>query len=156
VLCSPSTLFAHLVGVGVISFVGAAAFVPWVGLLFAILLFASFSVVSFSLSYYLNQVSDRLAHRATVLSFKGLALNLGYGSMGIGYALLVRTLTSSSATAPDSDRVFREALTWFPSVFLVGSLLVALFAWVCCRDLNAIVRRFKDSQSDAMPGSVES
>jgi MFS family permease len=144
--CSPARLFSILVGGGMVGLLGAAAFVPWVGLFFAILLFASFSVVSFSLSYYLNQVSDR-ARRATVLSFKGLALNLGYGSMGIGYSLLVRHLSSDSVTAVDGDLVFRESLGWFPPVFLVGSLLVLVFAWVRCRDLNDIAKRLKSGET---------
>ena len=60
-------------------------------------------------SYYLNALVDS-GHRATVLSFKGLAFNLGYGFISLVFALVLRALRDGGST---QDAVSR-ALVYLP------------------------------------------
>ena len=74
---------------GVVIFVGLCglAWHPrhW-GLLFAFPLGAAMTLIGFSVSTYLNALVDS-HHRATVLSFKGLAFNFAYGGVSLLFAL---------------------------------------------------------------------
>ena len=74
---------------GVVIFVGLCglAWHPrhW-GLLFAFPLGAAMTLIGFSVSTYLNTLVDS-HHRATVLSFKGLAFNFAYGGVSLLFAL---------------------------------------------------------------------
>lgn len=116
---------------------------PWYGLLPALLLFSSLYLVGFFLSHYLNQATSS-EQRATVLSFKGLFLNLGYGGIGLLYALLLAFLRSQAqqvqpgvAEAVLKNQVFAASLPWFVGYF--GLLLCALLwlAWSLLRKRDA-------------------
>jgi MFS family permease len=103
---------------------------PWVGLVPAILLFSSMYSVGFFLSYYLNQATSS-EQRATVLSFKGLFLNLGYGGIGLLYALLLYFLRRQVRLEnPEMlenllvNQVFIDSLPWFVGYFAI--LMTAL------------------------------
>ena len=139
---SPSIIFACIVGLSILGFAGASFAIPWLGLGFAIILFLCFSLVSFSISFYLNQVSNRKI-RATVLSFKGMALNLAYGCIGLAYAQLTRHLNEMNSATPDSPDVFQQGLAYFTPYVLVGSLVVAAITWLHCRDVNSIALGLK-------------
>jgi MFS family permease len=123
---SPGYVFGMVSLLGVVGFVGVSFFVPYIGLVFSVLLFAAFSIISFSISYYLNQVADN-SMRATVLSFKGMALNLGYGFLGIIYAQLLRNLTRTGNIESGSDELFIAGTQYFWPYFIVGSLVVVIF-----------------------------
>jgi len=106
---------------------------PWFGILPALVLFSNMFLVGFFLSHYLNQVTGS-EQRATVLSFKGLFLNLGYGLIGIFYSLLLafirgRTADSVPGLTEDAIKnlVFVDSLPWFCSYFGVCLLLLLLF-----------------------------
>lgn len=116
-----------LAGLTLSGLTGLIFFVPYGGLAPIVLLFASMTLLQYFLSHYLNThtPSDR---RATVLSFKGLALNLGYGLIGLLYAGLIYGLRSQMAGQPDVEsQVFRASFAWLPVNFIVtfGLLLVA-------------------------------
>ena len=119
------TAVVMLLGLGGICFVW-----PWIGLLPALLLFSSMYLVGFFLSHYLNQATSS-EQRATVLSFKGLFLNLGYGGIGMLYALLLAILRGQRllaepglAEAALKNGVFVDSLPWFVGYF--GLLLLGL------------------------------
>ena len=106
---------------------------PWFGILPALVLFSNMFLVGFFLSHYLNQVTGS-EQRATVLSFKGLFLNLGYGLIGIFYSLLLaflrgRTTDSVPGLTEDAIKnlVFVDSLPWFCSYFGFCLLLLLLF-----------------------------
>jgi hypothetical protein len=104
---------------------------PLWGLLPMALLAAVMYMNGFFQSHYLNQVTES-HQRATVLSFKGLCFNLGYGAIGIAYSLLLAMLRSDlPAAAPGKleDRVFVASLGWFPGYFLVMLGLLLAFAF---------------------------
>ncbi len=119
------------------SIAGMAFFIPFWGVIPAMILFANMNILTFFLSFYINRAT-RSDRRATVLSFKGLAMNLGYGAIGIMYSLLLAHLrTGISKAQPDLEElilkntVFIESMTWFVGYFLAGMvILLGLGAWM--------------------------
>ncbi len=103
---------------------------PWFGVLPALLLFSNMFLIGFFLSHYLNQVTSS-DQRATVLSFKGLFLNLGYGMIGLFYAVLLAVLRKRTSAAEPGlaeealkNLVFVDSLPWFCGYFII--CLIAL------------------------------
>jgi len=115
---------------------GMTFFVPILGLLPMILLRGAMFLLAFFISHYLNRVTAS-AQRATVLSFKGVTINLAYGLIGIAYALLLGTTRSRVINAEPGlvgealeNRVFMESFAWFPGYFVVTlSALLLLGLW---------------------------
>ncbi|MFM7042496.1 MAG: MFS transporter [Planctomycetaceae bacterium] len=112
---------------------GVAAFVPWWGIVFVMVLSTALRMVVFLQSHYLNQLvsSDR---RATVLSFRGLAVNVAYGLMSLGFAAAVAAV--EHATAGDGGSAgshagatdaFRAVVGWLPWSFAGACLLFAVW-----------------------------
>ncbi len=108
---------------------------PWTGLLPALLLFSNLYLVGFFSSYYLNQATTS-EQRATVLSFKGLFLNLGYGGIGLLYALLLAQLRGRIVQLHPNineallkNQVFIDSLPWVTSYFGVLLALLLLVSW---------------------------
>lgn len=103
--------------------------IPWFGVLFAIGAFSMMGMVSFQSSYYLNREVDS-AHRATVLSFRGLALNLGLGIASLLYTLLIAELKRQQAAIDDpthlQELTFVNSLKAFPVYFLFLVALITL------------------------------
>jgi MFS family permease len=120
------TLLAAAVFVGLL---GAAAATPWYGLLWLVPLGMAMSFTQFFVSHYLNAAVTDSRRRATILSFRGLAFNLGYGGIGLLFAALTRHLGNRSPDA-SSDTIFKESLGWLPSYFLATMILLAgISAW---------------------------
>lgn len=110
--------------------VGMAQAWPTVGFFPALLLFSNMYLIGFFLSHYLNQATSS-ERRATVLSFKGLFLNLGYGGIGLLYSLLLALLRSDAhvqwpglTEEALKNRIFFESLPWFSWYF--GIILLVL------------------------------
>ncbi|OUX36727.1 MAG: hypothetical protein CBE26_04895 [Kiritimatiellaceae bacterium TMED266] len=122
---SPRQLWVVVGGVGCLAFFGVSQFIPLVGIVFMLLLNVAFSLISFSLSYYLNQEATS-SMRATVLSFKGLALNLNYGLMGVLYAGLLWHLRNEGVTDGSGDALFMASSQWFGPFYVVGVLMLLL------------------------------
>lgn len=116
---------------------GMTFFWPIIGLIPALILFANMYFVGFFLSHYLNHATSS-EQRATVLSFKGLFFNLGYGVVGLLYSLLLALLRSRTEAAhPDisesalKNQVFIDSMAWFPAYFAIGLVGLLVFsAWV--------------------------
>ncbi len=109
-------------------------FAPVFGILPVALLFVVMYLNHFFQSHYLNRLSGS-HHRATVLSFKGLAFNLAYGLVGLGYSLLIAALRERIPATPASgvsaqDLAFMQSVAYFPWYFLFGLLVVVWVAWV--------------------------
>ncbi len=116
-----------------VGLVGISYFKSWLGVLPALLLFSTMFLTGFFLSYYLNQATSS-EQRATVLSFKGLFLNLGYGLIGVFYSLLLAFLRNNlSISQPElteevlKNQVFIDSLPWFCGYFIICLLLLLFF-----------------------------
>ena len=129
--CSPFFNFLFLSAVLMAGLIGISYAVPIVGVLFAIGAFAMMGMVQFQASYYLNREADSQI-RATVLSFKGLALNLGLGTASLLYTTLVATLRYRQDAQVDgqvlNEQIFLDALAAFPVYYLLLFVLVILAA----------------------------
>lgn len=122
---SPQKNFCIIAAIVLTAFIGITFFFPYVGVVFTWMLFAGMMMTGFCTSFYLNQIAEQ-SIRATLLSFKGLALNMGYGLPGIFYALLVQSLRQNPALDADPNLLFRSAALWFPVWFGLAMLVVVL------------------------------
>lgn len=84
----------------------------WVVLPFGI----AMSLLQFFASNYLNLWTESHV-RATVLSFRGVAFNLGYAVAGVLFAQLTSHLRGVHSGA-DENLIFGSALSWLPPAFL--------------------------------------
>jgi MFS family permease len=133
--CSPAV---NGVVVGIIAFTSVwslTLFLPWVGILPVVFIFVAMTMTSFFTSHYLNKITDSF-HRATVLSFKGLAFNAAYGIIGLFYAFLVADLRGTAGKKePDwssqmaAEEAFYNSIGWFPWYLLVVVIIVSFFLW---------------------------
>lgn len=118
---SPFYNFIILSAVLLLSLWGVTHAIPYWGVVFAVGVFLIIGMVQFLASYYINAaVSSKI--RATVLSFKGLALNLGLGVASLLYTALVGSLRSGQDAQLEEDAlqhyVFVEAFKGFPLYYL--------------------------------------
>lgn len=129
-------LMAGLIGLGFA--------IPYYGVIFAVGAFAMMGMVQFQSSYYINKEVDSI-HRATVLSFKGLALNLGLGFASLLYTAYVALLRSQQeGLLPEEalrDAIFLDALRGFPVYFLLLFLMVMLLGCVLIKPVSAVLTR---------------
>ncbi len=110
--------FALLAAVILASLAGVALRWPVWGVVFAVPLGMAMSALGYLVSYYLNAAVES-RHRATVLSFKGLAFNLGYGLVSLAFAGALRALRDGGSP----EQTFGRTLPWLP-VWLGLTLVV--------------------------------
>ena len=114
--------------------IGMCFFFPILGLIPAMVLFSNMYFLGFFLSHYLNRATNS-DQRATVLSFKGLCFNLGYGLIGILYSILLSFLRAEHQRIDPhlegealKNVVFIDSMVWFPWYFLITLAALMLFA----------------------------
>lgn len=93
----------------------------WFGLLPAMLLMTLLGLVGFTVGRHLH-ASAESSERATLLSVRGLAFNLGYGSFSLGFSLLLLRMREIAG-----DDAFKAALLW--QLPLVAILIAWFFLW---------------------------
>jgi hypothetical protein len=92
--------------VAVVGLVGIVPAAPRWGIAPAMLLMTTLGFLGFTMSRALNRETDS-ARRATVLSVKGLAFNLAYGSFSLGFSLVLASFPQEPAGV-----ALRGALLW--------------------------------------------
>jgi hypothetical protein len=114
--------------------IGMCFFFPIFGLLPALVLFSNMYFIGFFLSHYLNRATHS-DQRATVLSFKGLSFNLGYGLIGIMYSILLSFLRDENQRVNPhlegedlKNIVFMDSMIWFPWYFGLSLAALMVFA----------------------------
>ncbi|MBU3666351.1 MAG: MFS transporter [Chthoniobacterales bacterium] len=107
---------------------GTAMALPYWGAWVVVPLGVAMSALQFFTSNYLNQWTESHV-RATVLSFRGVAFNLGYAVAGILFAQLTAHLRAAHPGA-DENSIFAMSLPWLPAIFLgCGILLWLALRW---------------------------
>jgi len=141
---SPFHNFLCLSGLLLFSLSGVMLAIPYYGVLFAVGAFAILGIVQFQASYYLNKEVDSKL-RATVLSFKGLALNLGLGVASLLYTVLVGVVKTGQESVLNSDELqryaFLESLKAFPVYYLFLCLGIFLLAKVILKSNSKLFLR---------------
>jgi len=141
---SPLFNFLTLSMVLMAGLIGLGFAIPYYGVIFAVGAFAMMGMVQFQSSYYINKEVDSV-HRATVLSFKGLALNLGLGFASLlytAYVALLRTQQEGTLTEEAlREVIFVEALRGFPYYFLVLFILVLLLGRALITPLGSVLSK---------------
>lgn len=130
-----------MIGIGLVSMMMPMG---WWSLLPLVPLLLSMRFLQFFLSHYLNQVTDS-GHRATVLSFKGLSMNLAYGLVTLLFGVQAawfegRRRTEGMAEAEIGQAAFADAIFWWPAWF--GFTVLAFWAflrWRLRRTLDEVV-----------------
>lgn len=115
---------------------GILVFVPLVGLCFATPIWGLWVVIPIGLSMpmmqyfvssYLNEWTESKL-RATVLSFRGVALNIGYAFAGIGFVAVASSIRATGIDLSETA-VFAKTLLALPIAFGLGSLILM---WAAC------------------------
>lgn len=114
--------------------VGVACRWTYWGVLFLLPLAGAMMALGYIVSYYLNALVDS-SHRATVLSFKGVAFNLGYGFISLVFALVLREVRDGGSP---QDAVARS-LFFLPAWLLFGGLLCTFCFRKQFRSLSASI-----------------
>lgn len=119
---------------------GAASVLPFgLGLIPVALIHTALLLTGYLVSHYLNAVTDS-SHRATVLSFKGLAFNLGYGGIGLLYAGMLVALRDTTQIPATESAIFRASLPWLFGYGIATGLLVVAIAGVAVRKSSAVLK----------------
>jgi hypothetical protein len=115
--------FAVVALIILVGLAGVALRWPVWGVLFVVPLGIAMSAVGYLVSYYLNAAVES-HQRATVLSFKGVAFNLGYGMVSLLFAGALRALHTQSP-----EETFGRTLPWLPLWLVLTLVVVALGFW---------------------------
>jgi len=100
---------------------GAAVRWHYWGLAFVIPIWGAMMALDYIVSYYLNNLVDS-SHRATVLSFNGVAVNLGYGFISLLFALALKAVRNGGSTQEAVARGFALLPPWL----LFAAILCAI------------------------------
>ena len=123
--------FALLAAIILASLCGIALRLPFWGVLFTIPLGMAMSAIAYMVSYYLNSAVDS-HRRATVLSFKGVIFNVGYGLVSLAFAAALRTLRAGNPEA-----TFARTLPWLPVWLGITLIILAIAFWSKRKALTA-------------------
>ncbi len=118
--CSLLRNFMILTVLTLAGLAGIALKIPHWGVVFSIPLAAAMTALGYIVSNTLNTHAHS-AQRATVLSFKGLIFNLGYGFVSLMFALALRALNGEQS----SEQAFASAIEVLPIWLLFTLLLLA-------------------------------
>ncbi len=94
------------------------------GVLFIVPLAGAMMALAYIVSYYLNATVGS-SHRATVLSFKGVAFNLGYGFISLIFALVLKTVRDGGKTGDALER----GLVFLPLWVVCGCVICGVIFW---------------------------
>ena len=131
---SPAFNMGVMACIALLGLIGLTFFQPVFGLIPVLMLVSVMYLLVFFQSHYLNRITSS-DQRATVLSFKGLSLNLAYGIMGILYSILLIGLRFQAANTHPAvvggkleNLVFTQSINWFPWYFVITLVVLLLFA----------------------------
>jgi len=94
------------------------------GVIFIVPLAGTIMALGYIVSYYLNAIVAS-GRRATVLSFKGVAFNLGYGFISLIFALVLKAARDGRST----DDAFVRGLLFLPLWVVCGCVVCGFIFW---------------------------
>jgi MFS family permease len=159
---APIWNFSAVAVVILFSLVGAAFVIPYVGVLFAATLMVGMLMLSFFVSNYLNAITEP-GRRATVLSFRGLSLNVAYGLMTLAFGIIVKYISQDVRAEHgnwDDTQVQNEAVSQFLAGYPVYFAIAAVVVFIATRKIMGArfheemgkVRQPKPTQKTPPPG----
>ena len=116
----PARIFASIGGLVFLGLAGLSLATPLWGVWVILPLAVAGPLLAFFVSSYLNEWCEG-SLRATVLSFRGVAMNLGYGAAGLAFGGLAAAVRASNP-GWDADQVFRSVLPALPVAFVLGAV----------------------------------
>lgn len=119
--------FSLVGGLVLVGLLGLTMVLPRWGVWVLLPLGLAMGGLQFFLAHYLNQWTDS-AVRATVLSFRGFAFNLGYGALGLFFAALCSRLRGQHGDW-NEEQILAAALVWLPGSFALISMLTLALVW---------------------------
>jgi MFS family permease len=123
----PGFNFRLLTALVLIGLVSLAFPIRYWSVVFLPTLWLAMRFLHFFLSNYLNRVTPS-ENRATVLSFRGLTMNLSYGFAVWVYGLQTVWLRGQDAAGGEGkNAVFAEAVSWWWMVFAIVALALVLY-----------------------------
>jgi hypothetical protein len=138
-MVTTNTMLRNYVLLGAVVLAGlfgvACQWTYW-GVIFLLPLGGAMTALGYIVSYYLNALADS-SHRATVLSFKGVAINLGYGCISLLFALVLRA-GRPGAGVPSPEAALTQGFAFLP-VWLVCSAILCVLAFAKHRRLLAVI-----------------
>lgn len=123
----PVANYSSVAALVVLGLTGTSMAVPYWGAWVVVPLGIGMSMLQFFTSNYLNLWTESNV-RATVLSFRGVAFNLGYAAAGVLFARLTAYLRGAHPGA-DENAIFALAIDWLPAAFLLCGILL----WIALR-----------------------
>jgi len=146
--CRPWVNFAILTAFLCGGLFGVGLGIPYWGVVFALVPFLTLSSIGFLQSHYLNKAVDS-SRRATALSFKGLALNVGMGLASVFYAGLLRHLEAGGLA---KEATFFPGLRWFaPYAGLLAFLVFLAGAWFLRNEPPGCPDAARKAEAEAKP-----
>ena len=94
------------------------------GVLFIVPLAGAMMALDYIVSYYLNAIVGS-SHRATVLSFKGVAFNLGYGFISLIFALVLKAVRDGGSAGDALER----GLLFLPLWVVCACVICGVIFW---------------------------
>ncbi len=104
--------------------IGVSCRWPYWGVLFIVPLAGAMMALDYIVSYYLNAIVGS-SHRATVLSFKGVAFNLGYGFISLIFALVLKAVRAGGSTGV----ALQHGLVFLPFWTVCGCIICGFVFW---------------------------
>ena len=104
--------------------IGASCRWPYWGVIFIVPLAGAMMALDYMVSYYLNALVGS-GQRATVLSFQGVAFNLGYGFISLIFALVLKAVRDGGGAGDGLER----GLVFLPLWFVGGCVVCGIIFW---------------------------
>lgn len=129
----PMTNYLIVCGLTVLGLTGACLFVPYVGVIWVVVMMVGWAFLNYFLSTYLNRVTPS-EQRATVLSFRGLSFNLAYFTISLLVNLRLDQVEPAVLAAQPGigDRALENAkfvavMPSLPIAFLISVVIFLVF-----------------------------
>ncbi len=125
---SPAVALTIIGGIALIGLIGVGFTIPYYGVIPTIVCISTFGLFGFISDNSLHKLVDS-SRRATILSVKGMAMNMGYGLASLIFAQAVVYAKRPELIVEKKDTAFASVLSWQPWAFGILLGLYAIWAF---------------------------